>query len=172
MHWVDILIIGIVVLSAVISLVRGFIQEAFSLATWIAAFWLAWFAFRPLSVHLAPWINEEHIRLPGVDIEQIQMGLAFVAILIVVLIVGAIINHFLKHLVTSTGLSGTDRMLGIFFGAGRGILVVGILVLLAGFTAFPKAGWWGESQLIPLFQELVVWLKENLPPEIADKFSY
>jgi membrane protein required for colicin V production len=162
MHWVDLLIIGIIVLSAVISLVRGFIQEAFSLATWIAAFWLAWFAFRPLSVQFEPWV----------EVPSIRLGLAFVAILLIVLVIGAIINHFLKLLVNSTGLSGTDRLLGVFFGAGRGVVVVGIIVLLAGLTAFPQDPWWRESQFIPYFKELALWMKGLLPPDIAGKFNY
>ncbi|PCJ31681.1 MAG: colicin V production CvpA, partial [Gammaproteobacteria bacterium] len=41
MVWVDYLIIGIVTLSAVISIVRGFIKEVLSLASWAISFWVA-----------------------------------------------------------------------------------------------------------------------------------
>ena len=162
MLWIDILIIAIIALSAIISLIRGFVQEALSLATWIAAFTLAWLFFRPLSVQLAPWI----------DVQSIRLGVAYGLILVVVLIVGAIVNHFMKMLVTTTGLSGTDRMIGIFFGVARGAVMVAILVLLAGLTPFPNDAWWHESHLIPYFQDMALWMKSFLPHDIAANFHY
>lgn len=162
MLWVDILIIAIIALSAVISLIRGFVQEALSLATWIAAFALAWFFFRPLSVQLEPWI----------DVPSIRLGVAYGAILLLVLIVGALVNLLMKSLVESTGLSGTDRLIGIFFGVARGVVVVAILVLLAGLTPFPHDGWWHDSQLIPYFEQIALWMKTYLPDDIAANFSY
>ena len=162
MLWVDILIIAILALSAVISLIRGFVQEALSLVTWIAAFTLAWLFFRSLAVMLVPWI----------DLPSIRLGVSFGMILIGVLIIGAIINHFMKVLVNSTGLTGTDRLIGIFFGIARGAVIVSILVLLAGLTPFPKDPWWHESRLLPYFQDMALWLKHFLPSDIAANFDY
>ena len=162
MFWVDVLIIAIIALSAVISLIRGFVQEALSLATWIAAFALAWFFFRPLSVQLEPWI----------DVPSIRLGVAYGTILLVVLIVGALVNYLMKTLVETTGLSGTDRLIGIFFGVARGVVVVSILVLLAGLTPFPQDSWWNDSQLLPYFEQIALWMKHYLPDDIAANFSY
>ena len=162
MLWVDTLIIAIIAISTIISLIRGFVQEAVSLATWIAAFALAWFFFRPLAAELPPWI----------DVASIRLGVAYGAILLVVLILGALVNRFMKTLVDTTGLSGTDRLIGIFFGAARGAVVVAILVLLAGLTPFPEDAWWVESRLIPHFEEMAVWMKGYLPDDIAANFSY
>ncbi|MGD8909885.1 MAG: CvpA family protein [Chromatiales bacterium] len=162
MHWVDILIIAIIAVSAVISLIRGFVQEALSLATWIAAFTLAWLFFRPLAVQLQPLI----------DVASIRLGVAYGIILLLVLLLGALVNHFVKSLVEHTGLSGTDRLIGIFFGAARGAVVVAIVVLLAGLTPFPQDNWWAESRLLPYFEEMAVWMKGYLPADIAANFSY
>jgi membrane protein required for colicin V production len=162
MLWIDILIIAIIAISAVISLVRGFVQEAFSLATWIAAFAVAWFFFRPLAGQL------EHL----INVPSIRLGVAYCIILLVVLVLGAIVNRLMKSLVESTGLSGTDRLIGIFFGIARGAVVVAILVLLAGLSPFPDDVWWQESRLIPYFEEMAVWLKGFLPEDIAMHFSY
>ena len=162
MIWVDILIIAIIAVSAIISLIRGFMQEAVSLATWVAAFAIAWFFFRPFAEQLEPWI----------EVVSLRLGVAYGVIVLVVLLVGALINHFMKALVESTGLSGTDRLIGIFFGVARGAVLVAILVLLAGLTPFPGDGWWTESRLIPYFEEMAVWMKGYLPPDIAANFSY
>jgi membrane protein required for colicin V production len=162
MLWIDILIIGIIVLSAVISLVRGFVQEALSLATWIAAFWVAWFFFRPLAAQFEPWI----------EVPSIRLGLAYGLLLITVLLLGAILNRFMSLLVDRTGLNGTDRLIGVFFGAARGAVLVAILILLAGLTPFPQDPWWRNSELIPYFQEIALWLKQYLPADIANNFRY
>ncbi|MES9971951.1 MAG: CvpA family protein [Candidatus Thiodiazotropha sp.] len=162
MLWIDILIIAIIALSALISLIRGFAQEAISLATWIAAFTLAWLFFRPLAAELESWI----------DVQSIRLGVAYGIILIVVLILGALVNHFMKVLVNTTGLTGTDRLIGVFFGVARGAVVVAVLILLAGLTPFPKDNWWQASQLIPYFKEIALWLQGYLPDDIAANFQY
>ena len=37
MNWLDLFIIGVIAISAIISLFRGFTKEAISLATWVLA---------------------------------------------------------------------------------------------------------------------------------------
>lgn len=162
MLWIDLLIIAIIAVSAVISLIRGFVREAVSLATWVAAFALSWFFFRALAVSLERWI----------EVPSLRLGVAYCTIFLVVLLLGAVLNWFMKTLVDTTGLSGTDRLIGIFFGVARGALVVAVLVLLAGLTPFPRDSWWHASQLIPYFQEMALWLKGYLPDDIAANFRY
>jgi len=162
MNWVDLILIGIIGVSLVISLVRGFVREAFSLAAWVVAFWISWAFFRELAVHLEPWVSVPSLRL----------ALAFAALMLVTLILGAMVNFLISQLVEKTGLTGTDRLLGMFFGVARGALLVAILVLLAGLTPIPNDPWWQESQLIPYFQDLAVWLRSFLPVDVAEMFNY
>lgn len=162
MIWVDYVIIGLIALSAIISLVRGFVREAISLVTWIAAFWVALLFFRELAVHLEPWI----------EVPSLRYGAAFAILLLLSLLLGGLVGFLLGQLVDKTGLSGTDRLIGVFFGLARGAVLVAILVLLAGLTPIPEDPWWQGSQLIPYFQQLAVWLQSLLPPDIAEKFSY
>ncbi len=161
MIWVDYIILGIIGLSAVISLVRGFVREALSLAVWVLAFWVAWTFFRELAEQI------DWFALPSV-----RLGVSFAILFITTLMLGALVNFLMGQLVNKTGLSGTDRLVGIFFGAARGALLIAVLVLLAGLTPFPNDPWWHESRLIGYFQELVLWLKELLPPDIGGKFSF
>jgi membrane protein required for colicin V production len=160
--WVDYIIIAIIVMSALISVFRGFVREAFSLVVWIAAFWVAWAFFREFSQYLIQWISLPSARL----------GVSFAIIMIAVLIVGGVVNYLLAQLVEHTGLSGTDRLLGIFFGIGRGAIIVAIIILLAGLTALPQDPWWNQSLLIVHFQDLSLWLKSFLPEDIAKYFTY
>ena len=75
-------------------------------------------------------------------------------------------------MVEKTGLSGTDRMLGIIFGIGRGAVIVSVLVLLAGLTPVPQDPWWSQSTFIPHFESLALKIQELLPPDIAQQLTY
>lgn len=160
--WVDFVILGVIGLSALFGLLRGFIREAFSLAVWILAFWVSWTFFRDLSLRMEGFINTPSVRL----------GVAFAILMILSLTVGGLINYLVIRLIKSTGLSGSDRFIGMFFGIARGVVLVAVLVLLAGLTPLPQDPWWQDSVLIPYFQELAIWLRNLLPPEVADRFQF
>lgn len=156
LNWADYSIIGILVLSALISLMRGFVREAISLATWIVAAWVA-ICFAPL---LADYLAK-YIATPSA-----RTVIAFAGLFIVVLIIGGLINFLFSQLVEKTGLSGTDRILGFMFGVARGILLVGVLILLGNISGLNQDPWWSSSQLIPYFQGLAQWLQSFVPTQI------
>jgi membrane protein required for colicin V production len=60
----------------------------------------------------------------------------------------------------------------MFFGIARGMVVVAVLVMLAGLTPLPEDSWWKESKLIPPFQSLAVWLRDQVPSSMAGYFNY
>jgi len=62
------------------------------------------------------------------------------------------------RLIKKTGLSPTDRVLGLFFGLLRGGLIVCVFVLMAGATSMPQSSWWHESRVLGYFQSAAVWL--------------
>ena len=152
----DCAIIGIIVLSALISLIRGFVREAISLATWIIAIIIA--------IKFAPVLStyfENYIQTPS-----FRIAAAFLIIFFVLLLIGSLINYLISTLVSKTGLSGTDRLLGLIFGFARGILFIGVIVMLANMTSVPKENWFQKSQLIPHFQGLSEWLKGFVPEQM------
>ncbi len=162
MVWVDVAIIIIVTLSALISVLRGFVKEALSLVAWVLAFWVAFTFHQNLATILSQYIDTPSLRLIS----------AFALLFVVTLIIAAIVNNLIATLVKKSGLTGTDRMLGVIFGIARGIVIVAILVLMAGLTQLPADPWWHDSIFIKHFQEMAIWLKSFLPEDIAANFQY
>ena len=162
MSWIDLAILAVIALSALISLIRGFVKESISLLTWIIAGFLAFRYFVPMAEVLEPYIAAPTLRSIA----------AFAVLFVATLIVGAIVNFIVSQLVSATGLSGTDKALGVVFGAARGVLIVTILVLLAGLTPFPESEAWKDAASIDFFQQLAEWLKGIIPEDAAQKFSF
>jgi membrane protein required for colicin V production len=161
MIWVDYVIIGIIALSAIIGLARGLIREVLALGVWIAALLAAWFFYRPVAEQLTPWLETPSLR----------MGVAVALLVFGVLILGAILGWVLSLLVEKTGLTGTDRLLGMVFGTARGAVVVALLVFLASLTPIIEDPWWSESELLPKFQLLADAMLDLVPPEVTQRIK-
>jgi membrane protein required for colicin V production len=96
------------------------------------------------------------------------VGLLFV----VTVLVGGLVGYLAGELVAKTGLTATDRALGMIFGVARGVIIVAVLVLLAGLTTLPQDPWWQESLLLKHFQDMALWLRSFLPVDIAGNIKF
>jgi len=152
MVWIDYAILAVIGISTLISLVRGFVKEAVSLVVWFSAFFIA----------SAFYVNLASL-LTGIS-DQLLRNAASIAILFIsTLVLGALVNYVIGQLVSKTGLSGTDRVLGLAFGALRGALVVSaMLFFMDAFSSSASSDWWQASRLIPEFTVVVEWFFEYL----------
>ncbi len=157
---IDFVLIGIIAFSSLVSILRGFMKEMISLLTWIAAFLVALF----YCTHLAPLLPA------SIDIPSARLAIAFVALFIVTLITGGIINAVIGLLVKKTGLSGSDRSIGVIFGLARGVFLVSVLLLLGSLTPMPQDSWWKESQVIRYLTPVAVTIRNLLPQDMASHF--
>lgn len=157
----DYIFLAILLLSAVIGLVRGFLREICSLVAWILAVWLSW----KLAPSLAP-------KLGGVLKDPVYgiwaaRAIVFVAVLVVGAIVGAIVNYFVRLSI----FSGLDRLLGFLLGLLRGFVVVGLVVILAQTLRLDDEAWWKKARLAPYFEPVGNLLRslagEHLPERLA-----
>lgn len=158
MNWVDIVILVIIALSVGLSLMRGFVREALSLLGLVISFWVAITFSHNLGGLMEGWIDSATAR----------QAVAFVTLLVITMIASALVNYLAGQLIKKTGLTSTDRMLGVIFGMARGVMVVAILVLLGGlFQSIPSEPWWQQSMLMIHFQDVAIWMRGFLPPDVA-----
>ena len=158
MIWVDWLIVGIISLSAAISLVRGFIREALSIVIWIMALWAA-FRFT------APFAQ---VFLGSIEVASVRLAVAALILIISILVLGSMLSFVVGRLLQSTGLSGTDRLLGAVFGALRGLATVTSLIAVASWTPLCEDPWWRQSQLIPGIETLAIHARDFLPGSLRE----
>lgn len=150
MNWADWAIIGIFFLSCLIGLIRGFVREALSLVIWVAAVLVAKVFGSQLEILLIDQIESPSVRLVT----------AYAVLFIATLLLGAMLSYLIGALVRATGLSGTDRLLGMVFGAARAfIIVMAVLILLPGFLPVHEEDWWKQSQFIPHFLACEEWVR-------------
>lgn len=150
--WIDWVIVAIIFISTLMGLLRGLIKEALSLGIWVVAGMLAWTFGTPLSVYMATYIETPSLQILG----------ASVLIFVTCLLLGALVQFLLAELVRATGLSSTDRLLGMVFGSVRGALLVAVLVWLLSLTVVAQDIWWQESLLVPTFLEVAEGIKAFL----------
>lgn len=162
MIWIDFAIIGLISVFLIMGLFRGLNKEVFSLGFWLLAVGVGLSFSRDLSGFLASAISSPASRVAA----------SFVILFVITLILGGLICVLLGALVKKTGLTFSDRIGGLIFGVARGMVVVTVIVVLAGFTSLPKDTWWTESKLIPPFQLLAVWLRDHIPSGMAEFVNY
>lgn len=157
MNFADYIVIGILALSVLMGLWRGFVAEVLALVCWVVAFWVAW--------TVGPVLAE---RLSGaISVPSVRVLLGYALCFVAVLVIGAIVAFIMRKLIDGSGLSGSDRLLGMVFGLVRGAALVTLLVFLVGFTPFSRDPWWQESRLLPGFSGAAAWLGERVPAEVA-----
>ncbi len=152
-NWADWAILAVVVVSSLISLLRGFVREALSLVSWAVAFFIAVAFHQQMVSVLTPWVDKLYLR----DI------LAYVLLFTTALVLGSLATHLIAEVVKRSGLSGTDRLLGMIFGTTRGMIVVlAVLVLLPSLlTGIENDQWWQRSTLIPEFLLMRDWSEQS-----------
>jgi membrane protein required for colicin V production len=150
---IDFVLLAIIVVSGMISLIRGFIKEALSLVTWVAAIWIAIMFHEQAAPYLAEHVPDQTLRNIA----------AFAVLFVGVVLIGGVISLVIGMLVASSGLTGTDRALGIAFGLARGVVIGAVVVMLAGSTEVTRSQPWEDSQLRPYLQPVADWLERYMP---------
>jgi len=153
LNFIDYILIAIVGLSMVLSLWRGFVREMISLIGLVAAFLIASRASGATGDFLGTWVTNETVA----DIAG--FALVFIIIMILVALIGAII----RKLVDMADLTATDRTLGVFFGAARGLLLISLCFLVYTSYTKPDAKWVKGSMLAPYAINLGNMLGKAIP---------
>lgn len=158
---IDYIILAVVLVSAVTGLIQGFLREVCSLVSWVLALWLAWKIGPSLEPYLGGVLRQAPYGLWA------GRGIVFIAVLVIGGIIGAIVSHYVRLSI----FSGLDRFLGLLLGLIRGVVIVGVAVILAQQVKLDGEAWWKKSKLLPTVQPVANLLRalagEHLPKRVA-----
>jgi membrane protein required for colicin V production len=162
MSWLDYAILGVLAVSVVWGIWRGFVREVISLAGWVLAFLAANAVAGPLGDALPTSISSPEVRVL----------VAFLVVFIFTLSIATVAGMLLSRLLKAAGLGGLDRTLGGLFGLARGVVILLALAVAAGLTMAPRHPLWKESVGAGMLTRTVLQLKPWLPPRLADRLRY
>lgn len=155
MIWIDYVLIGIVVLSVIISVMRGFMREIVSLISWVAAFWISLHFHADVAEHLVSVISSQWVRT------AVSFSAVFFAVLLASMLVNLLIGLFMK----ASKAEMTDRFVGAIFGLIRGGVVVIALMTVVSMTPLTTSEWWRHSYLIisckPAIERVRAWMPKE-----------
>ncbi len=162
MTYFDYVVIAIAAASLLLGLWRGMVGEIIALTAWILAF------------VAAKWWGEEVARVffIGIADPALRLVAAWAVVFVAVLVLMALLRLAVRGLLKALGLSLSDRLLGIVFGAARGLLVILVLVAAGGMTSLPKEKWWSEAHFAPPLETAVLASRPWLPPEAAKRIHF
>jgi membrane protein required for colicin V production len=131
----DLVVIGIVLISALLAAVRGFTREVLAIVAWVVAAAAAWY-LHPMALPIAQqYISSNTVALVA------SIGAIFVVTLIIV----SIITVQISDLILDSRIGALDRTLGLFFGAARGFLICVIGWAFLGWLLQGKEPEWATA---------------------------
>ncbi|MGD2138879.1 MAG: CvpA family protein [Burkholderiales bacterium] len=157
----DYVFLLILIISVVISVVRGLVREVLSLLSWIGAFLVAKYGSPMVSGWLSGMIDHPSIRL----------AFSFVLVMVASVMLFSFLSLQVVKVVKMTGLSGTDRALGAFFGLARGVLVAVVLVLVASLTPLPRESYWRNAFFRYPLETMASWMQPRLPDTVQERVN-
>lgn len=165
MTWVDAVVLGVIALSALFSMVRGFVREVLGVGAWIGAFIASMKFYGPVQPYIVSLLPKglAHFAIYG----------AMASVFLVVLIILSLVSGLIGGLVRESPLSSLDHSLGIVFGIARGAVIIFLAYIALGM-AEPSAAWptpVANARFLPLAYQGANWLSQFLPKQYQPKIQ-
>lgn len=155
--YLDLGLIGVVAISAILSMLRGFTREVLAIASWAAAAVAAYYFHPAVLPYIKPYITNDAVAL----------AVAVAAVFLVTLIIVSIITVRISDAILDSKVGAVDRSLGFMFGAARGVLLCVVAFLFFNWLV-PEKGqpeWVREAKTRPFLQSSGEQLMAMLPED-------
>src|SRR5579863_518808 len=155
--YLDLGLIAIILVSALLSMVRGFTREILAIGSWAAAAAAAYFFYPYLLPYITPYIHKD--PLP----QAISAAVVFFATLIVV----SVLTVRISDAILDSKVGALDRSLGFLFGAARGFLLGVVAFAIFNWLVADKQQpeWVKDAKTRPFLQQTAQWIVQWLPDD-------
>ena len=155
----DGIVIGVVLFSAVLAMVRGFSREVLSIVSWGGSAAAAYYLYPMLVPYAKRYTDDERIAIVG----------SAAVVFLVALIIISFITMKIADFIIDSRIGALDRTLGFLFGAARGVLLLVVAVAFWNWlvdTAH-RPDWVNNAKSKPFLDSMVVKLEGMLPEQFA-----
>lgn len=167
---VDVLVLAVLLISAFIAFLRGFIREVLTVTGVVGGLAASYFGGPLLVPHMRGWFGLKEGEEPGrlfdvVPYDIVADVLSYGSVFVVVVIILSIASHFLAEGARNLGLGAIDRTLGFIFGLARGVLLLGLFYLPVHFfiDQDSKESWFSGSKTHFYLEKVAAALAELVP---------
>jgi len=162
MHWLDLSILIIIVLSIALSFFQGLVKEVLSLMVWLLSIIIA----------LVFGLQFSQVLNTVISFPDLRLLLASLGLFTLTFTLGSVINFLIIRSLRLGEGNLAERMVSVLCGGVRGLVIVIGLMFLAGLTRIPSTRWWQEALLIQEFQPVVSTIRSQLPAQSAAAFNF
>jgi membrane protein required for colicin V production len=153
----DVILLSVMLISAILAMIRGFMREVLSIAAWVIAAVATLYAYSKLLPHAKTYFNNDIIAAAAV------IGGTFLLTLLVV----SVITVRFSDMVLDSRVGALDRTLGFLFGLARGLIIVVVAFLFFAWLVPPRTqpGWVANAKSRVVLQSTGDWLMSMLPDD-------
>jgi len=155
----DIILLGVMLVSALLAMIRGFMREILSIAAWVIAAGATLYAY----AKLLPKVKETAFFTNDIVAAGVVIGGTFLLTLIIV----SVITVRFSDMVLDSRVGALDRTLGFLFGLGRGLIIVVVAFLFFAWLVPPRTQptWVANAKSKVVLQSTGDWLMSMLPDD-------
>jgi membrane protein required for colicin V production len=153
----DIILLFVMMISALLAMVRGFMREILSIASWAAAAIATLYAYPKLEPVAKQYFTND----------TVAKGVAIAAVFLGTLLVVSIITVKISDMILDSRVGALDRTLGFLFGLGRGLVIVVVAFLFFAWLVPDRSQpeWVRSAKSKVVLQGTGQWLMSMLPDD-------
>jgi membrane protein required for colicin V production len=159
----DIILIGVMLISALLAMIRGFIREVLSIAAWVIAAVVTLYSFSKLLPVAKTYFNNDIVAY------AVVLGGTFLGTLLVV----SVITVRFSDMVLDSRIGALDRTMGFLFGLARGLIIVVVAFLFFAWLVPDRSQpeWIRSAKSRVVLQGTGDWLMSMLPEDLDATIS-
>src|SRR6266513_4324323 len=150
-------VLAVMLISALLAMVRGFMREVLSIASWAAAALLTLYAYPRLKPIVLQYFSNDIVA------SALTIGGVFLGTLLIV----SIVTIKISDMILDSRVGALDRTLGFLFGLGRGLIIVVVAFLFFAWLVPDRSQpeWVRNAKSKIVLQGTGEWLKAQLPDD-------
>ena len=153
----DLILLGVMLISGLLAMIRGFMREVLSIAAWGLAALATLYGYSRLLPTVKQYVSSD----------MVAAGVTIVGVFLLTLLVISIITVRISDMILDSRVGALDRTLGFLFGLGRGLIIMVVAFLFFAWLVPDKSQpeWVKGAKSKVVLQGTGQWLMSMLPED-------